>query len=289
MTEHAFRAMDSEWWLRAAAPLAVLVEAEQRVHAAEQRLSRFRNDSLLSQLNRCRTLRDGDLAAIAGAALRLREATGGAFDPTIGAALLAAGYDRSFEAVAARSEAPAAAADQRHPALTVDGDRVTLAGEGLLDLGGIAKGWTVDRVAECFVAHGFHDYVVDGGGDIRVGGHNDGEPWTIAVGDGLTASLRTRLHDRAVATSSTLRRRWRTAAGEAHHIIAPATGRPAAGTVVTATVIAPDATTADVLATALIADRDRALAALESLEAEALLLERDGAWTMTAGMARYLR
>ena len=129
---------------------------------------------------------------------------------------------------------------------------------------------------------------VDGGGDIRAGGHNDGEPWTIAVGDGLTASLRTRLHDRAVATSSTLQRRWRTAAGEAHHIIAPASGSPATGTVVTATVIAPDATTADALATALIADRDRALCALEALAAEALLLGRDGAWTMTAGMARYL-
>ena len=54
------------------------------------------------------------------------------------------------------------------------------------------------------------------------------------------------------------------------------------------TVTAPDATTADVLATAIIADRDRGLAALAPFDAEALLCDAGGAWTMTPGFARDL-
>ena len=65
--------------------------------------------------------------------------------------MLASGYDRSFE----RIGAPVALrADARRPALHREGDRVRLDGPGLLDLGGVAKGWTVDRVYDWLCALG---------------------------------------------------------------------------------------------------------------------------------------
>jgi thiamine biosynthesis lipoprotein len=286
VSTRTFRAMNTEWWLGTAddrdlAPLEALV------HTAEARYSRFQADSLLSQLNRDRSAHDAEFARLVRDALALGAATAGAFDIRIGAAVRAAGYDRSFETITAVLRSPALSFAPPVDALTieVEGDDVRLHGTGSIDLGGIAKGWTVDRVAEALEADGCHDYLVDGGGDIRVAGHDsDGALWTIGGGEGLTASVPAG----AVCTSSTRRRRWRTATEDAHHIIDPATAAPARHDVIEAVVIAPLAATADALATTLIAQPEHGLAALAAFEADALLL-RNGAWEMTEGMRRWLQ
>jgi len=167
---------------------------------------------------------------------------------------------------------------------------VRLEGEGALDLGGIAKGWTIDRAAEALEAVGVRDYVIDGGGDIRAGGvAPGGAAWGIGIGIGIGVGdgLAVRLEDRAVCTSSTRRRRWRMAEGDAHHIIDPASGAPATEEADTAVVIATDAATADALATALLADLDRGLGAVVAWGAEALF-GLEGRWEMTPGMERWL-
>ena len=97
-----------------------------------------------------------------------------------------------------------------------------------------------------------------------------------------------RLHEGAVATSSKLRRSWTTPAGQQHHIVDPASGVPAAGRFVAASVVAPTAAIADALGTALLASPERALPALARLNAEAFLLDEDGVPLMTAGMERWL-
>ena len=298
MTTHVFRAMNTEWWIGTADPID-LGPFEVAVRAAEARYSRFLPGSALSRLNRERTLCDADVAVLVRHALAMHEATDGAFDVRVGAAMNAAGYDRTFEHVGHGVAAARAVLTFAPPvtALRVEvaGDRVRLHGVGTLDLGGIAKGWVVDRVAEQLERAGCHDYLVDGGGDIRAAGragHDErGEPWIVGVGEGLAL----RLQDAAVCTSSTRRRRWRalaaTAVGEhaedAHHIIDPQTGAPARHAVAEAAVVAQDATLADILATTLIADPERGLAAVSAHGAEALVL-RDGQWEMTAGMKRWL-
>lgn len=267
MIEHVFQAMNTEWCL-IVTDLAAAREAERRVHDLEARLSRFRPDSALSRLNRERCVRDADLALVIRAAMRFRGLTAGAFDPTIGAAVIALGYDRSFERLGPRVESASYTGER--PLLHVDGDRVELEGEGLVDLGGIAKGFTVDAVAAGLTT----PFLVDGGGDIRVGGAD----WPIGLADDRAV----RLSDAAIATSSARVRRWTTASGDtAHHIVNPATGRPA-DRVAEAVVIAPDATTADVLATALVADPTAALSALAALGAQAMVLSET--WWMTPGM-----
>jgi len=286
--------MNTEWWIGTAGP-ADLDAAEEAVHAAERRFSRFLPDSAVSRLNRDRRCRDAALAGIVRRALEMHAATDGAFDVRVGAAMNAAGYDRSFELLASGATrtltfAPPLAALRIMLGGDLDDDEVRLDGSGTIDLGGIAKGWTVDRVAEAIERGGCRDYVVDGGGDIRASGRDErGAPWVVGVGDGLAV----RLADAAVCTSSTRRRRWPAGGAtelrgaDAHHVIDPATGAPARHAIVECAVVARDATLADVHATTLIADPARGLAALSTARAEALFL-RDGHWEMTAGMEQWL-
>lgn len=286
MKTHTFRAMNTEWWI-AARGHADLDSAERTVRDIERRLSRFLPDSALSRLNRERSVADPILAAVVGRALEIGQLTEGAFDVRIGSALIAAGYDRSFELLRATSAGLAGErpdADYPRPAVEVGGDEVALSGEGLIDLGGIAKGWTVDLVAAELEAAGSDGWFVDGGGDIRVCGANvDGGRWPVGVGNGLAVYL----DSGAVCTSSVERRRWQGEVGPMHHIIDVSTGQPSRTGLRTAVVVARDATLADALATAILADAQRGLSAVSASGAEALV-DRGGCWEMTPGMERYL-
>ena len=125
-----------------------------------------------------------------------------------------------------------------------------------LDLGGIAKGYAVDRAAKILEEHG--PCLVDAGGDIAARGR--GWPIGLDTGDG---TLTLELGDGAVATSGRDRRRWRRGGEELHHIIDPATGLPAAGDLLRVTAVAATATDAEVRAKALF------LAGAEEAEREA--------------------
>ncbi len=280
-TTREFRAMNTDWWIEARG-CADLHEIEVRVHEAEAAFSRFRASSLLSRLNRDRRVVDAELAALVRRALEMQVATRGVFDPRVGLELVAAGYDRSFELLSERVEDRIVVLAPPVELLTLDvqGSEVRLAGVGALDLSGIAKGWTIDQLAEALQARGCRDYLIDGGGDIRAGGVGEGGlSWAVGVGDGLAI----RLADRAVCTSSKTKRRWRTPRGEAHHIIDPLAGGPSRSAVTTAVVVADDATTADSLATAVIADPEAGLRAVVQLGGEALM-DSDETWEMTPGM-----
>ena len=279
----AFRAMNTDWIATPKAAPELLEDLERFVREAEARYSRFRSTSLVSRLNADRRVQDAGLAALVQRSLEVGRLTGGAFDIRVGAAVIAGGYDRSFELLP-----PVVADDQIAPPVgmlevVVDGDTVTLQGPGLVDLGGIAKGWTIDGIANALDDAGIGDYLIDGGGDIRGRGRDSsGEPWAVGVGDGLAV----RLADAAVCTSSTRRRRWATRTGMAHHIVQPIQGRPTAEGITNAVVVASDTTTADALATAVVASVP-ALHAARALGAE-VLFERDGVWEMTPGLEGWL-
>ena len=284
MTTHEFRAMNTDWWITS--DRGDLAAAEALVRDAERRLSRFLPDSALSRLNRDRTATDPWLAEVTRRALDAHEQTGGAFDIRVADALVAAGYDRTFELIEAHPASQGLASRPEAPRMeiSVDGDTVTLSGAGTVDLGGIAKGWTVDRVGAWLTSAEATAWLVDGGGDIRAAGQMaDGAPWIVGVGDGLAV----RLQDAAVCTSSTGKRRWTRDTGEAHHIINPASGRPATGEVTTAVVLATDTVTADILATAVIAQPARGLAAVNASGGKAMV-ELHGRWEMTPGMDRWI-
>lgn len=274
--------MGSEWWLDASCGEATLAEAERYVREQEQRFSRFRSDSMLSRLNVDREIEDRELADVTALALELRAVTDGAFDPSIGAALVAAGYDRSFELLGARSVATDSCSTS--PTIVVRGDHVRLGEGGKMDLSGIVKGWTADQVGRLLRERGARTVIVDAGGDVLVA-NDETELELIGLG---VEGYAVRLAQGAVATSSVVKRRWQTSEGERHHIISPETKLPADTRFALVSVVAKDAATADALATALLADTERALPALVHTQASALLADHKGNCFVSHEMAELL-
>lgn len=246
-----------------------LARAERAFERLEALLSRFRPDSELSALNRLGSLEAGDdLVAVAALALEARERTGGLFDPTVHNALVAAGYDRTFDELVA--DGPASPAQRCGGRIAVDGRRIELEPGFRLDLGGIAKGYTVDRAAQLLGTAG--PCLVNAGGDLAARGRS----WPVGVetGDG---QITLALEDGAIATSGRDRRRWRRDGAEAHHLIDPLTGTPAESDFLRVTVVAPTAVEAEVLAKAVFLGAEP--------EAPAVLVTADGRTVLAGGLA----
>ena len=117
----------------------------------------------------------------------------------------------------------------RHLVLDAGARTATLAVPGMqLDLGGIAKGYAVDRAAAALRDWGIGSALVNAGGDLyAIGTNADGEPWRIGVrdpnGDGVIATLD--VEDRAIATSGDYERAFTFAGRRYHHLLDPRTGR----------------------------------------------------------------
>jgi FAD:protein FMN transferase len=249
--------------------------AEAEFERLEQIMSRFRPDSELSQLNRDGTIdASQELAEVVTLALDARERTGGRFDPTIHDALVAAGYDRTFDELPTNSAVagtPSACGGGVH----VDGLRITLEPGVRLDLGGIGKGFAAERVAQQLALTG--PSLVSAGGDVAVRGVPAEGTWAVAVDETLTLGL-----DRGgLATSGLDRRRWRRGGIDQHHLIDPATGRPARTDRVRVTAVGADAVDAEVLAkTLFFGGSAEAIAA----NVPAVLVTDDGRTLTTGGL-----
>lgn len=230
-------------------------QASADVLAYHARLSRFRPDSELSALNAdprpvvpaSPLLRDAVRAALWAAAF-----SGGLVDPSLLDALVAAGYGRSYERpstvpvpsgprVAARPD-PA----HRWREIRVDDVKGTIERPpGLrLDLGGSGKGHAADIAARRFA--GCRNWVVDCGGDIRIGGTRRVE---IAHPLRPEPAAEIVVTNGSVATSSVVSRAWRTADGRpAHHLLDPSTRRPVRSGLLSATALAPTTLHAETVA-----------------------------------------
>lgn len=260
--------------------------AMQRFEEAEAELSRFRPDSGLSRLNAAAGLGPQTVSPLLWTALnRAVEAarqTLGLFDPTVLDLLRAAGYDRSFELLDSSSDTLGPSAKPScgwHQIRFYDsvGQVELPAGVGI-DLGGIAKGWTVDRVAVSLATHG--PVLVDAGGDIRAVGMPGGEPWPVAVQDPFDETRDCAvlaLNGGAVATSSIGRRRWQRNGQTMHHLIDPRTGQPSDSDLHTVTVLADTAEEAEVSAkTVLMLGTQAGASWLKRRDLRGLLIDRRG-------------
>jgi thiamine biosynthesis lipoprotein len=276
-----FRAMGTEIELLVEAEGAgdALAAAESEFHRLESLLTRFRDDSELSQLNREGSIEAGpDLLRVVELALAARERTGGRFDPTVHDAVVAAGYDRTFTAVPANGPA-AGAPVPAGGAVRIDGNRIELDPGVRIDLGGIGKGYAAERAAEPLATAG--PCLVNAGGDIATRGGS----WPVGVvtGDG---TLTLELTGSALATSGRDRRTWRRGGRALHHLIDPSTGESATSDVMRITVVATDAVDAEVLATSLfLAGMDAAAAAADAAGVPAVIVGADGRTLLAGGLA----
>ena len=255
---------------------------------AEWRLSRFRSDSEVSILNRERRIHPSRmLGGLLHEAEAMRLATGGIFNALSGAGVIAAGYDRTFDAIGSGAGLRASAAAPPPPmdglsAVFHPGGAVSLPGGALLDLGGIAKGWAADRAATFLGALG--PACVDAGGDIRVAGPwPEGEGFSIEIDDPFrpdTPLQTLSLAGGAIATSGIVKRWWRAGGEMRHHLIGPRTGQPADNDLLSVTVQAGAAVEAEVAAkTAFILGETAGRAWLAARGLQAVFVMRDGAWS----------
>jgi len=265
--------------------------AFDRMDALEDVLSKHEADSELSALNR----RAGQGPTRVGeeiwrVLLEAREAwrlSSGAFDPTVGPLVRlwieAARNDRfPTEEAVRRARARTGFGHVILESRDGHGGNVTLPEGFSLDLGGIAKGWIVDRGVEVLKAWGLENVLVEAGGDLYASGARpDGTPWRVGVQDpeagreglaGLAAVLAVR--DRGVTTSGHYRRFSTIEGKDVSHILDPRAGRPVEQTVLSVTVVAPTASRADGLSTAVaVLGPGEGLELAESLPGvEALLL-----------------
>jgi FAD:protein FMN transferase len=262
--------------------------AENFFTGVEAELSRFRSTSALSRLNRAAgrgpQVVSPTLCTVLRAALDAAHESGGIYDPTVHHSLERAGYDRTFEAIEARgateTDSPPVPTFGSWRRITLDDTArsVDLPRDLAVDLGGIAKGWTVDHVALALAPLG--PVIVDAGGDLRVVGTVDGERWPIGVQDPFAPErdrALVRLRGGALATSSIGGRRWQRPGRMLHHVIDPRTGTSADSDLYAVTVHAPDAITADVAAkVVLVLGRGAGTAYLRKRSLSALLTATDG-------------
>ena len=240
--------------------LAELVEAE--LTHVDELMSTYRAESELSRFNRHADLTPFAVSEatfeVFAEAARISDWTDGAFDITVGPLVEAWGFGAS-PASAPPSDVQVESLRQRvgFAKLQLDAStrsvrKLDPAVEG--DLSAIAKGYAVDRVAEALEAAGFPRFMVEVGGEVRVGGTNDaGAPWRIAIEQPDAVSFQTivPLVDAAVATSGDYRNFYEWEGGRVSHTIDPRTGRPVEHALASVTVVSGRCVTADALATAL--------------------------------------
>lgn len=291
----SFDALGSTVRLIAAGPAApaAVEHARNDVLDYHARLSRFLPSSELSALNRDPNrvvTASALLRSAVRAALRAAELSDGLVDPCLLDALVAAGYDRSYSRPAC---VPTPAGPYRlgrpHPAARWRQIRVNdRAGtierpSGLrLDLGGSGKGHVADLVARRFGS--CRGWVVDCGGDIRVGGTR-----MIQIEHPLVPEPAAELvvGRGAVATSSLMSRAWFARDGRpAHHLLDPSSGLPVRTGLISATAVAPSTLEAETLAkVALIGGVERARSVL-SVRGGVLVHEGGTVEVVAAGAAR---
>ncbi len=269
MKYHEFSAMNTTVLLAADGdPRKVMegfVQVEELVRQYEGRFTRFTDTSELAALNRSAGKwfhASPEMIELITLALRYHQDTSGLYDPSILPALEQAGYNRSMDAIrAAGSVVPLVKTEvtvrSGFHEVRVDShtNSIRLPEGQRIDLGGIAKGWIAERAAQSLTRYA-RACVVDAGGDIFACGRpENGQGWTVSLEDPFDVTRDVailNIEPGAVATSTTVKRRWSQAGQERHHLIDPRTRKPAQTSWVSVTVIADHAAKAEVVAKALL-------------------------------------
>ena len=257
----SFRAMGCQITIQLQAKVdatPILDVIPDQVEQLEAQLSRFRPTSDLMRLNE----RAGEWVTVSDVlfdtihiAKHTARLTDGLYNPLVLPAMVANGYDRSFEHITAPITQSASPAPDWHDIkLRVFSHEVRLPKGSAIDLGGIGKGWAAGVIADQLSQYGA--CLVNFGGDmVARGAPLKWSGWQVGVHDPHTNTIidMLALSDTAIATSGVDYRHWQTATGDTHHhIINPKTGKPAQTDVISATVIHPIPCYAEAYAKAVI-------------------------------------
>ncbi len=276
---------------RVLAPALEIVQRE--IAAIDETCSRFREESELSELNRRAGRGSVRLSPLLEdalvAALRAADMTGGLVDPTVGRAVVEAGYSVTFGEVA--QSGPALELEVRRvpgwTSLEYDpgAHAISLPADVSLDLGASGKAWAADRAAAAAARALDIALVVECGGDVAVAGPRRESGWPVRVASDVGAAdyEDVEIYDGGLATSGTNLVAWRRGEVQLHHIIDPATGLPVGSPWMMVTVAAASCLEANAAATAALIMGAEAIRWLEQMTLPARLVDHHGVVRKTGG------
>ena len=270
--------------------VAEVLAEYRRIDAA---MSTYKPDSEISGVNahaaEAPMVIGDELFRLVERSLELSVASEGAFDITYDSV----GYLYDFRAHKRPTDAQIAArlpaVDYRHVVLDRARRTIFFTTQGVrINLGGIAKGYTVELAAAMLRARGVEHAILNAGGDTRVIGDRRGQPWIVGIRHPRVADevvTRLPLVDEAISTAGDYERYFEENGRRYHHIINPATGRPTEG-ILTVTVIGPDGTLTDGLDTAIfVLGVERGLALIESYpDYETIIVDATGKVSYSKGL-----
>jgi len=231
-----------------------------------------------------------ELAHLVTESKRIGALTDGAFDITFAGVGKLWDFKARPPVVPSREQIARALKVVDYRRIAVDGDASTVAlPAGMrIGLGGIAKGYGVDRAMQVLIDRGIRHAFVNAGGDLKALGRKHGKSWNIAIThprDRERVLAVIPVANRCVVTSGDYERFFVHEGRRYHHILDPRTGFPSTGCM-SATVVGPSAAFCDALATACcVLDPKRALSIVESLDGvEALVVGMDGDVQLSSGL-----
>ncbi len=231
-----------------------------------------------------------ELAQIIARGQAMGELTGGAFDITFAGVGKLWSFKKGSRRMPGKAELAAALqhVDYRRIKVDAQANTVEIPAGMRIGLGGIAKGYAVDRAMAVLLKHKVEHGIVNAGGDLKVLGKKQGESWEIAIKhprDRQRAMAVLKLSNTCLVSSGDYERFFEVDGKRYHHILDPRTGYPAQGCI-SASVLAQNAEQADALATALcVLGPDKGLQMIESLpRAGAIVVGMDGQVRASAGL-----
>jgi thiamine biosynthesis lipoprotein len=265
----------------------------EEMRRTDELMSHYKPESQLSAVNAHAAERpvevDPTIVEVVARALEFSRISGGAFDITYASV----GYLYDYRAHQKPSEAQIEQAlpgvDYRRVQVDRVASTIRFTAPGVrIDLGGIAKGYAVDRSIEILRKLGIRHAMVNAGGDTRLLGDRRGAPWIVGVRDPRNDSAlvtRLPLADEAVSTSGDYERYFEADGVRYHHILVPGTGK-SAREVRSVTILGPDATTTDGLSTTVfVLGVRRGLELVERLPGiEAVIVDAEGRIHHSAGL-----
>lgn len=263
------------WHEDAEAGDAAVRAAIDEIARIERLMSTYMEDSRISAINREAHLAPvpaGDeLYGLIERALEVSALTGGRFDITYDSVGRHYDFREGRKPDADTIERELENIDYRFVTLDPETKSVAFAREGVrINLGGIAKGYAVERAVAVLRGRGIEHASVTAGGDTRLLGDRRGRPWVAGIQDPRNekdiAVVKLPLQDEAMSTSGDYERYYIEDGVRYHHIISPSTGRSASA-VQSVTVVGPDATMTDALSTSVfVMGVEEGLALIESIE-----------------------